>query len=52
MKEIATMIMEMALDTGYKFDFLCECVEEQVRGGESYHDAVEHVSQIAAEHDF
>jgi len=52
MKEIATMIMEVSIDTGYPFEFLCECVEDLVKDGESYHDAVSHISDVAHEHDF
>ena len=52
MKDIAIAIMEVALDTGYEYDFLSQMVDEQVAEGETYEDAFRFVSQVAYEFDF
>lgn len=52
MKEIATALMEVALNSGYEYDMLCECVEDLVYDGESYNKAFHEVESIANEHDF
>lgn len=52
MKEIATYLMEVALDTGYSYEFLCDRVEELVEDGENYNSAVTEVGAIAHELDY
>ena len=52
MKELATIIAETALDTGYEYDFLAEQVEALVKDGSSYVDAVNEVCAIAQEQDY
>lgn len=51
-KEIATAIMDVALDTGYSYDYLCECMKELLDDGESYEEAFDEVSKIAYELDY
>ena len=50
-KEIATAIMCVALDTGYSYDYLCECIKELLDDGESYEEAFNEMSDMAYELD-
>lgn len=52
MKDIATAIAELSLDTGYDEEFLSDCVTELVNDGESYEEAFKHVKQVAEEYDY
>ena len=52
MKELATILMETAFDTGYEYGFLAEQVEEAVKDGSSYTEAVKDICAIAYEYDF
>lgn len=52
MKEIATYLMEVAEDTGYAYEFLCDRVSELVEDGQNYNSAVTEVGEIAYELDY
>ena len=52
MKDIATYLMEVAEDTGYSYEFLCDRVSECIRDGESYNQAVAFVSGVSYEKDW
>lgn len=52
MKEIATYLMDVALDTGYSYEFLCDMVEELLQDGQDYNSAVTEVGEIAYELDY
>lgn len=52
MKDIATDIQCIALDTGYDYEFLCGCVDDLVADGMTYEEAIKEVREIALEQDF
>lgn len=52
MKDIATALVEVAEDTGYAYDFLCDRVTELVEDGESYDAATAHVIAVSYEKDW
>lgn len=52
LKDVVADLQRVSDETGYELPFLCELVEEQVRDGETYADAVEHVAGVSYEHDW
>ena len=52
MKDIATHLQEVSEDTGYDYDYLCERVEDQVRDGDTYNEAVDFVTRVSYEKDW
>lgn len=51
-KDLSALMIEVSEDTGYSYDFLLDCVQEQLDDGESMEAAYEHISGIAYEQDF
>jgi hypothetical protein len=51
-KDAATELTDIFLDTGYDFDFLCEAVEELVDAGCTYEQALNQVRDISYEQDW
>lgn len=51
-KEIATYLTEVSMDTGYDYEFLCRMVDELVADGEDINDAVYHVEEVSIERDW
>lgn len=51
-KEIATYLMEVSMDTGYDYEFLCRMVDESVADGEDINDAVTYVAGVSYEKDW
>lgn len=52
MKEIATYLTEVSMDTGYSYEFLCDRVGELLADGQDYNSAVTEVGAIAYELDY
>lgn len=52
MKEIATYLTEVSMDTGYSYEFLCDRVGELLADGQDYNSAVTEVGEIAYELDY
>ena len=51
MKEIATYLMEVSIDTGYAYGYIAECVDDLVHDGVNYEDAAHEIADIAYEYD-
>lgn len=52
MKDIATYLAEVSMDTGYPYDFLVDRVNECVADGDTYNQAVTYVAGVSYEKDW
>lgn len=51
-KEIATALTEVSMDTGYDYDYLANRFNECVEDGQTAEEAFEFVSGVSYEHDW
>lgn len=52
LRDIATDLAVCAEETGYDYDFLAEVVEDEVKDGATYDEAVQDTLNAAYERDF
>lgn len=52
MKDIATYLAEVSMDTGYPYEFLVDRVNECVADGDTYNQAVTYVAGVSYEKDW
>lgn len=51
-KEIATALTEVSMNTGYDYDYLCDRFNECIEDGQTAEEAFEFASSVSNEHDW